>query len=137
MGEFITGRGQVGEGNFVQIRGQLRQASKSTNCSNLPLDNAGDPTVTCECVPLRWKDAILRATRRLSSLKGCASPAASPRQAPGWRWALRRLPLGGTQAICYIKQNSNHTRVPADPQRRTRRETRSSAWTTFFSFWSF
>lgn len=43
-------------------------------------------------------------------------------------------PPRGPQAICYIKQNCNRTRVPAHPQRRTPRENSAPApWATFLS----
>ncbi|XP_053521743.1 uncharacterized protein LOC119052967 [Artibeus jamaicensis] len=65
---------------------------------------------------------------RRSLPERCALPATAPARARAWRWALCCLPPRGPQAICYIKQNSNRTRVPADLQRRTPRETGPSAF---------
>lgn len=79
----------------------------------------------CESARLRCKEAFLRAPSAFPSLKDGVLPAASARQ-------TRRLSPRGPQAIYYIKQNSNHTRVPADLQRLTRREPGSSSWTFFF-----
>ena len=61
-------------------------------------------------------------------------PAAASPLPAGSRSALRCLSPRGPQAICYIKQNSNRTRVPAHPQRRTPRENSAPApWATFLS----
>lgn len=64
-----------------------------------------------------------------ASPRACAPPALAPRPCPpcqpGSRSPLRRLPPHGPQAICYIKENSHHTHVPAAPQRRTPREASS------------
>lgn len=77
----------------------------------------------CESARLRCKAAFLRAPSAFPSLRDGVLPAAS----------ARRLSPRGPQAIYYIKQNSNHTRVSEDPQRLTCRETRLKLLDVFLS----
>lgn len=123
-GKESSQHGEEKRGKIISSRsGDKRRASKSAKCS-LFLPTRWTPPHRGKCARApgaqSWQEA---------SPCACAPPALAPRPCPPCRprsrSPLRRLPPRGPQAICYIKQNSHHTHVPAAPQRWTPREASS------------